>query len=94
MERMEHIRGRVFHGETVVLDEIDGYLACHERKGRKSYYGYFEMPTVQLRVLAHNECYRLVLADGRKADIYTEVVPSNLPEQSIAEFHVSGGIKK
>jgi len=94
MDRMERIRGKILDGENVVLDGIDGYLACHEHKGRKTLYGYFEMPTEQLKVLNGQTCYRLVLNDGRKANIYTEIVPSNTAGKSLAEFHISGGLKK
>lgn len=94
MEKMEHIRGKILDGETVVLDSVDGYLASHEHKGRKTLYGYFEMPTEQLKALNHETCYRLVLSDGRKANIYTEIVPSNVAGKSLAEFHISGGLKK
>ena len=59
MERMEHIRGKILEGEQIVLDPVDGYLACHDHKGRKTYYGYFEMPSDQLKVLNHETCYRL-----------------------------------
>ena len=51
MERMEHIRGKILEGDQTVLDPVDGYLACHDHKGRKTFYGYFEMPTEQLKVL-------------------------------------------
>jgi hypothetical protein len=94
MERMEHIRGKILEGEQTVLDAVDGYLACHDHKGRKTFYGYFEMSTDELKVLNHETCYRLVLADGRKGNIYTEIVPSNVAGKSVAEFHVSGGLKK
>jgi hypothetical protein len=94
MERMEHIRGKIFQEDRIVLDPVDGYLACHEHKGRKTYYGYFEMPSEDLKVLNHETCYRLVLSDGRKANIYTEIVPSNVPGKSVAEFHISGSLKK
>jgi hypothetical protein len=94
MERMEHIRGKVLEGEQIVLDQIDGWLACHDHKGHKTLYGYFEMPTEQLKVLNHETCYRLVLSDGRKGNIYTEIVPSNVAGKSVAEFHISGGLKK
>ncbi|WP_165221348.1 hypothetical protein [Aquisphaera insulae] len=91
---MEHIRGKILEGEQVVLDPVDGYLACHEHKGKKTYYGYFEMASENLRILNHEVCYRLILADGRKGNVYTEIVPSNAQGKSVAEFHVSGGFKK
>jgi hypothetical protein len=94
MERMEHIRGKIIEGEQVLIDPVDGYLAFHDHKGRKTFYGYFEMPSEQLKVLNHETCYKLVLTDGRRANIYTEIVPSNMPGHSVAEFHISGGIRK
>jgi hypothetical protein len=94
MEKMEHVRGKILEGEQILLDAVDGYLACHEHKGRKTFYGYFEMASELLKVLNHETCYRLVLSDGRKANIYTEIVPSNVAGKSIAEFHVTGGLKK
>jgi hypothetical protein len=94
MEKMEHIRGKILDGDTVVLASVDGYLASHDHKGRKTLYGYFEMPTEELKVLNQETCYRLVLSDGRKANIYTEIVPSNVAGKSVAEFHISGGLKK
>jgi len=94
MERMEHIRGKILEGDQTVIDQVDGYLASHDHKGRKTLYGYFEMPTEQLKVLSHETCYRLVLSDGRKANIYTEIVPSREAGKSVAEFHISGILKK
>jgi hypothetical protein len=94
MERMEHIRGKILSGEQTVIDQLDGYLAQHEHKGRKTLFGYFEKPTEELKVLDHETCYKLVLSDGRKANIYTEIVPSNTAGNSVAEFHISGPLKK
>jgi hypothetical protein len=94
MEKMEHIRGKIVDGEQTLVDSVDGYLAYHDHKGRKTFYGYFEMDTERLKVLNHETCYRLVLSDGRKGNIYTEIVPSNIAGKSVAEFHVSGGMKK
>jgi hypothetical protein len=94
MEKMEHIRGKILNGDQVVLEAIDGYLASHDNKKRKTLYGYFEMPTEHLKVLNQETCYRLVLSDGRKANIYTEIVPSNVAGKSVAEFHISGTLKK
>ncbi len=94
MERMEHVRGKILEGEQTVLEPVDGYLACHDHKGRKTFYGYFEMSTEVLKILKKETCYRLVLSDGRKANIYTEIVPSNIQGKSLAEFHISGALKK
>jgi hypothetical protein len=94
MERMEHIRGKILNGEQTVIEQLDGYLAQHDHKGHKTLFGYFERPTEDLKVLNHETCYKLVLSDGRKANIYTEIVPSNVAGKSVAEFHISGPLKK
>jgi hypothetical protein len=94
MEKMEHIRGKILNGEQTVIDQLDGYLAQHDHKGRKTLFGYFERPTEDLKVLDHQTCYKLVLNDGRRANIYTEIVPSNIAGKSVAEFHISGPLKK
>ncbi|KAJ3064165.1 hypothetical protein HK102_008265, partial [Quaeritorhiza haematococci] len=95
MERMEHIRGASVDGDQVDLDGIDGPLACHDHeRGRKSLYGDFEMRTDRRQALSHERCYRPILSDGRKANVATEVVPSKVPGNSIAEFHVGGALEE
>jgi hypothetical protein len=94
MERMKHISGKILDGELTVIDQLDGYLGELDHKGRETFFGYFERPTEDLKVLDHETCYKLVLSDGRKANIYTEVVPSNVAGKSVAEFHISGPFKK
>ena len=37
MERMEHIRGKILEGDQTVIDPVDGYLASHDHKGRKTF---------------------------------------------------------
>lgn len=95
MERMERIRGSLVDAEDqIVLREFDGHLASVDNRGRMTHYGYFEMPTEQLTVLNPQTCYHLHLHDGRKATVYTQVVPSNVQGNSVAQFHVSGPLKK
>ena len=91
MDRMEHIHGKLCSGETVLMDDIDGYIGCHARpNGRKSYFGYFEAPSDKFKGLNHNSPYKLVLDDGRCAEIYADIHASNAPGRSVAEFHVTG----
>jgi len=94
MDKVEHIRGKIFQGEQLVLDQVDGFLNCHEKQGRKTLYGTFEISADQSKLLNSVTCYRLALADGRKCNFYVEIVPSNVQGKSIAEFHVTGGFKK
>ena len=97
MERMERIRGKLMadDGSKVLLDKVDGYLGYHARKnGSKSYFGYFEVPPDNSNGLNQNSSYRLVLDDGRVGDIYADVHPSNMPGKMVAEFHVTGNLRK
>jgi hypothetical protein len=94
MDKMEHIRGKLFQDDAVLLEEVDGYLNCHDHKGKKTFYGYFELVMEHSKLLVPGTCYRLLLKDGRKCNIYTEIVPSNAPGKAVAEFHVAGGFKK
>jgi hypothetical protein len=94
MDKMQRIRGQIHQDDQLVLDQVDGYLNCHERQGRQTFYGFFEMLTERAKLLNPAICYRLTLADGRKCNFYAEIVPSNTAGNSVAEFHVTGGFKK
>lgn len=95
MDRMEHIHGKLYDGDKVLVEGIDGYLGHHDRhKGMKSYFGYFEMDAERLKGVDHNNPYRLVLDDGRSAMIFADILPSNKPGQVMAEFHVTGQMRK
>ncbi len=94
---MEHIHGKLLANDDdkVVIDEVDGYLGSHPRKnGSPSYFGYFELPPEKSKGLDQNTAFRLVLDDGRKGAIYADVHPSNRPGTMVAEFHVTGTLKK
>ena len=97
MDRMEHIHGKLLadNGARVLLEQVDGYLGYHSRKnGMKTYFGYFELPPEDTKRLDQNSPYRLVLDDGRIADIYADIHASNVPGKMVAEFHVTGNLKK
>ena len=94
---MEHIHGKLLDdgSDKVVVDEVDGYLGSHPRKnGSPSYFGYFEIPDEVCKGLDAGHSYRLVLDDGRSGAIYADVHPANRPHTMVAEFHVTGALKK
>jgi hypothetical protein len=96
MERMEHFHGATLKdGDAVVLDGLEGFLGFHVRaQGRKQWYGYFELATAQH--IAAETRYRLMLKDGRIADINASAVPHSDAAQKgkhIIEFYVSGDIR-
>ncbi len=95
MDRMEHFHGKLLEGDQILLEDIDGYLGHHDRKnGMKTYFGYFELPTERTKAINDRNTYKLVLDDGRCASIFTDIHPTNHPGQSVAEFHVSGSLRK
>ena len=95
MDRMEHFHGKLFEGDRVLLDDVDGYLGHHDRKnGLKTYFGYFEVATDRTEAIDGRNTYKLVFDDGRIGSIYTDIHASNRPGQSLAEFHVSGGLHR
>jgi hypothetical protein len=97
MDRMEHIHGKLLADDEdrVLVDSVDGYLGFHPRKnGTKSYFGYFEVPPEKSIAIDKNCTCRLVLDDGRHGEIYADVHPCNVPGKVLAEFHVSGDLKK
>ncbi len=95
MDRMEHFHGKLFEGDRMLLEDVDGYLGVHDRKnGLKTYFGYFEVPTERTQLIDGRNPYKLVFDDGRFGNIYADLHPSNHPGQSVAEFHISGGLRK
>jgi hypothetical protein len=96
MDQMEHIRGRLFaeDGTKVVFDSIDGYLGSHPRRnGSPSYFGFFDVPPEKSKGFDDKAMYRLVLDDGRFADIYADIRPCAQKGTLVAEFHVDGSLK-
>ncbi len=95
---MEHIHGKLLaeDGEKVLLDEVDGYLGSHPRRdGSPMYFRLLqEIPTGKTKGLDVNSPYRLVLDDGRIGDIYADVHPNHLSGTIVAEFHVTGNLKR
>lgn len=95
MERMEHFHGKLLEGDRVLLDDVDGYIGHHERKkGVKSYFGYFEFPADKSKAVDGKSQYKLVLDDGRFGSIFTDILPTNHPGKVMAEFHITGNLRK
>lgn len=97
MVQMEHIHGKLFaeDGEKILIDELDGYLGSHPRRdGTQTYFGFFEVPREKSKGLDQNSPYRLVLDDGRAGDIYADVHPNPQDGKIVAEFHVTGHLKR
>lgn len=95
MDRMEHIHGKLLDGDRVLIEDVDGYLGAHAKhNGHKSYFGYFEMPADRLKAVDQSCPYKLLLDDGRCGMVFTDILPSNKPGLMMAEFHVTGQLRR
>jgi len=92
---MEHFRNaKLMDGEQVVLDGLDGHLSSRVRsKTRTEWFGYFELNETQH--IEPGSHYKLVLPDGRFAEIYAEDVQnseSGASHTHVAMFYVAGDL--
>ena len=93
MERMEHLHAKLREGEATLLDDVDCYLGYHARtNGHKSYFGYFEATADRMVAVHQGGPFQLILSDGRTADVYIDVHPSNRAGVMTAEFHICGAL--
>jgi hypothetical protein len=94
MLRMDHFHGKLFGAddESVLLEQAEGYIACHDvAAGRKSWFGHIELPVEKRSSVSPGVRYRLVLDDGRYAYIYADVHEGSRAGEFVAEFQVTGG---
>jgi hypothetical protein len=96
MERMEHFHdGKLFNGETLALEGVEGHLGYHVKAhGRKQWFGYFELANEQR--VDSGARYRLMLRDGRTADINAADIPasdSHNRGRHVVEFYVMGEVR-
>jgi hypothetical protein len=97
MDKMEHFReAKLYDGDALLIEHLDGHIGCHQKSPtRKQWHGYFELTADQH--IPPGVHYRLVLTDGRTAEINAaEVQNSDVPGSHIhvAEFYVVGELKK
>jgi len=93
MERMQHARGRLKAGETVLVDGLDCHIGTHAKAhGHKSYFGYFETNADEMERVQRAGVgpFTLVLDDGRAGEIYVTIHPSQGAGRMAADFHVTG----
>lgn len=91
MERMEPIRGKLLAGERMLLEDVEGCLGSRiQANGHRAWHGFFELATDRIKQIRSGGPYRLVLEDGRAADLYLVIMPGAVPGLSLVEFSVSG----
>jgi hypothetical protein len=89
---MERFRGKVMDGGRVLFEGIEGTLTQQAGQGgQRSYSGFFSVPSgVPVRT---GKAYRLLLDDGRSAEIILEKASSPSHRPTVVQFRVNGDLK-
>ena len=93
MERMQHARGQLKAGETILIEALECHIGTHAKsQGHKSYFGYFETAADEMERVQRAGVgpFTLVLDDGRSGEIYVTIHPSQGSGRMAADFHVTG----
>jgi hypothetical protein len=93
---MEHFHGaQIVQGDTILIEGLDGILSCREKSShRHEWHGYFE--TRQEIRLTPGVHYKLVLGDGRSAEINAGEIRGIDPtgvKMHVVEFYVIGDLQ-
>ncbi len=94
-QHLEHFRGgKLLDDEATLVDGLEGHLTFRLKSGgRKEWHGYFELPAdCHVEPGTH---YRLVLADGRYADITSGDIDGTAGaggKTHLAAFYVVGEV--
>lgn len=96
MDRMEHFRGRLLHGDEVVMDHVEGHLRTKVKpnSGTGEWTGHFEFPAELRSLFVEGARYRLALIDGRSGQIHILVKDECEGEAPCANFHGTGTARR
>jgi len=96
MDRMEHFRGRLLHGDELVMDHVEGHLRTKVKpnSGTGEWTGHFEFPAELRSQFVEGARYRLALIDGRSGLIHILVKDECEGEAPCASFHGTGTARK
>jgi len=98
MDRTEHLRGRLFAGDQLLMDHVEGHLRTRPKPGNAhgEWSGYFEFSPEIAEKLSDGGRYRIVLTDGRSGHVYIHVRkddPMGLGRK-LADFQGNGSVRR
>ncbi|HWE36431.1 MAG TPA: hypothetical protein VG406_07690 [Isosphaeraceae bacterium] len=94
--RSERFRGKLMAGDQVIFEPVEGQLKSSARpgSGNGDWTGYFEFAPERRESLANGNRYRLVLIDGRSANIYIHIPEDDPLGRTLANFHGQGTFRR
>ena len=95
MDRTEHFRGRLWAGDQVLMDQVEGHLKTKLKPNspKGEWTGHFSFPAEVRSQFAAGVRYRLTLIDGRSGHIHLLVKDESEGEQPTASFHGTGNVR-
>ena len=96
MDRTEHFRGRLWAGDRVLIDHVEGHLKSKVKPSSPNgeWTGHFPYPAELHCQFEDGVRYRLVLIDGRSGHIHLLLKVETEGESPVASFHGTGNVRK
>ena len=96
MDRTEHFRGRLWAGDHVLMDHVEGHLKTKLKpnSGNGEWTGHFEYPPEVRPLFADGVRYRLILIDGRSGHIHLLLKEEGQEDAPCASFHGIGTARR
>ncbi len=96
MDRTEHFRGRLWVGDHVLLDHVEGFLKSKPKPNSPNgeWTGHFELPPESRSQFEEGTRYRLCLIDGRSGHIHLMIKDEAPDEPAKANFHGLGSVRR
>ena len=96
MDRTEHFRGRLWAGDQVLMDHVEGHLKSKPRPNSVNgeWTGHFEFPAEIRPQFADGVRYRLILIDGRSGHIHLLLKDEGDGVTPTASFHGTGTARR
>ncbi len=96
MDRMEHFRGRLWAGDEVLMDHVEGHLKTKAKPNSPNgeWTGHFVFPAEIRPRFEDGARYRLVLIDGRSGHIHLLIHEAQEEDGPQAQFHGTGTARR
>ncbi len=96
MDRTEHFRGRLWVGDQIVMEHIEGHLKTRVKPNsiNGEWTGHFEFSPEIRPQFADGVRYRLTLIDGRCGHIHLLIKDDPVAERPQASFHGTGTARR
>lgn len=96
MDRTEHFRGRLWAGDHVLMDHVEGHLKTKVKPNSANgeWTGHFSFPAEIRNRFEDGVRFRLILIDGRAGHIHLLVKDVAEGETPSASFHGIGSVRR